>query len=126
MPKYAPAAAASTLCSLPILWSLYFGITYRCDLNRYGHLWVNGTKPAWLTGWELAVTAAGILVSLIVLPQIALLWMRGKPLGRAEWIAMFAIAALVGVAIVIAPAAMMDPGAQFDALLGNKSGVCPH
>jgi ABC-type transport system involved in cytochrome c biogenesis permease subunit len=126
MPKYAPAAAASTLCSLPILWSVYFGITYRCDLNRYGHLWSNGTKPAWLTGWELAVTAAGIVVSFILIPPIALLWTRGKPLGRGEWITMVIVAALVGVAIFIAPAAMMDPAARFNALFGDNSGVCPH
>jgi hypothetical protein len=59
-------------------------------------------------------------------PKIARLWARDTPLTRGEWIAMLVIAALLGVAIPIAPAAMMDPGARFDALLGDKSGVCPH
>ena len=117
---------ASTLSSLPILWAIYFGIVYRCDLARYSHLWMNGTTPAWLTGWELAVTVAGVVVSLILTPKIALLWAVAKPLTRGEWIAMFIMAGLAGVAILIAPAAMLDPGARFDALLGDKSGVCPH
>lgn len=126
MPKYAPAITASTLSSLPIAWAVYFSVVYRCDLSRYAHLWMNDTKPAWLTGWELAVTVAGVLVSLILTPKIALLWARGKPLTRGEWIAMFVIAALVGIAVLIAPDAMMDPGARFDAMLGDTSGVCPH
>ena len=126
MRNYATAVAASTLNSLPILWAIYFCIIYRCDLTRYSHLWMNGTKPAWLTAWELAVTVAGVAVSLILTPKIAQLWAQGKPLTRGEWIAMFIMAALVATAMLIAPNAMTDLSARFDALLGHKSGVCPH
>ena len=126
MRKYAPAVAASILSSVPILWAACFGGIYRCDLTRYSHLWLNGTKPAWLTGWELAVTASGVVVSLILVPKIVRLWTQAKPLTRGEWIAMLVMAALAGAAMSIAPAAMMDPGARFDALLGDRSGVCPH
>ena len=126
MPKYASAIAASLLSSVPIVWALYFVVVYRCDLNRYWNLWTSGTEPSWLTAWELSVTAAGLVVIFFLAPSIALLWKTGKRLSRSEWISMLVIVALVGVAIGIAPAAMMDLTAHFDALLGNKSGVCPH
>lgn len=124
MPQFAVALIASVLICLPILWAVYFLVFYRCDLQRYMRLWTAGDPPPWLTAWEVAVTVACVFISLIIARKVALLWVRSKPMTRGEWIALLLITALVGAAVSIAPAAMMDPRAGFDALLGRKSDVC--
>ncbi len=120
------AAAAALLAAAPFLWLLSFAIIYRCDLGHYARVIRSGDIPGWLTAWELAVTLACVLIAAIVAPKVARLWSRGLALTRGEWISLGLVAILVAGAVVIAPAAMQDPRAQFDALLNPKIALCVH
>jgi hypothetical protein len=120
------AALAGVLTLAPLCWLLYFVAFYRCDLARYSRIWRAGAAPAWLTGWEIAVTVAGALVALIVAPKVLRGWRNSTPLPGAEWAVLCILIVLIVVAALSAPLAMVDPQAKISAFLGQRTDQCVH
>jgi hypothetical protein len=126
MRKPTAVALASALSLLPLVWLGVFAVTYRCDLQHYARLWSAGEHPAWVTAWTLALTLAAALLAAMLAPKILRLWRTHTPLTRGEWLVLSLMPMVLVLLIMISPAAMIDPGLQIKAFMGEQVDQCRH